>query len=72
MKYEQPEFYFDTDEASKKESSPNQDPKTEVEKELVVDKPDIVDDGLDFYCDTCGDREGGCAQCGFGRNKNAA
>jgi hypothetical protein len=27
------------------------------------------DDGLDFNCECCGDREGGCAQCGFGRSR---
>lgn len=27
------------------------------------------DDGLDENCPTCGDRPGGCPQCGFGRKR---
>jgi len=31
-----------------------------------------LNDGLDFDCEVCSDREGGCPQCGFGRDQEKA
>ncbi len=43
---------------------------TPEEKPLVEAKgKSIFDDVEDPDCQYCGDAEGGCAQCGFGRNK---
>ncbi len=51
--------------SNKKEFDQNK-PKSDTENILGVQK---LDDGLDFECEICSGREGGCAQCGFGRKK---
>lgn len=64
MKFEQTEFGKNFGK-NEKDAEQNSD-QSKIENDYILLEKN---DGLDFNCEYCMDREGGCAQCGFGKNR---
>jgi hypothetical protein len=72
-KYKQEDFFDKIDPSNEEEKTETSIEKIEEnnkEENEDESETEIEDDGLDFNCEYCMDRPGGCSQCGFGRNNN--